>query len=410
VKALIIFKQFFHDIQRQKLRTFLTVFGIIWGTAATVILLAFGEGMYINQSKQFLGLGDHLVIVWPGRTSLPYKGLPKGRPVQFTDDDIEMLKQEIPEITVASPEYAGTAKLTFGKKTVSQDVIGVKPEWGLVRNMIPEPGGRFLDKTDLDYRKRVVFLGNDVRNDLFGEGTDPVGKFVTLHGAPFLIVGVLKKKDQNSSYRGRDSRKVFIPVGTFKAIWGHTRPENMVYQVADPSRSKAVQKQVSTVLGRKYSFDPKDDQALFVWDTMASLGEWIPFFQGFRIFLAIIGVFTLIVGGIGTANIMYVVVKERTREIGVKMALGATRVNIMSQIIVESLLFTVIGGTFGFGLAKLFEIGFPLLKLTEYVGDPIISKMSIIASIAVIGSIGFIAGFFPARRASRLNPVEALRL
>jgi len=223
------------------------------------------------------------------------------------------------------------------------------------------------------------------------------------------VVGVLKQKDQNSSYRGRDTRKVYIPCTTFKTMWGHTYPENMIYQVADPARSKQVEEEVFKVLGRKYSFDPKDDQALWIWDTNDSLGEWRPFFEGFRIFLGIIGVFTLIVGGIGTANIMYVVVKERTREIGVKMAMGATRAHIMFQIIIESLLITAMGGFFGFFIAKFFEKVFPLLKLGEYVGDPVISPRTVFVAIAIIGSIGLIAGFFPARRAARLNPVEALK-
>ena len=138
--------------------------------------------------------------------------------------------------------------------------------------------------------------------------------------------------------------------------------------------------------------------------------EWRPFFQGFKIFLGIIGFFTLIVGGIGTANIMYVVVKERTKEIGLKMALGATKLQIMSQVIIESLMMTAIGGTVGFLIAKLFEIGFPMMNLTEYVGDPIIAGDAVIATITIIGTIGFLAGFFPAKRAANLNPVEALRL
>lgn len=410
MKTLIIFRQFFHDIRKQKLRTFLTTFGIIWGTAATMILVAFGEGIYQHQNKQFLGLGEKLVIVWGGKTSLPYKGLSKNRDIRFTDDDILLLKREIPEITTASPEYSGNGKITHGKKTLSQNVIGIWPEWGLARNMIPEAGGRFLDEIDSEYRKRVIFIGTDIRRDLFGEGANPVGQYVTLRGTPFLVIGVLKEKDQNSSYSGRDGQKVFIPATTFKAMWGHIYPDNMIYQVSDPARSKEIQNQVFKVWGRKFGFDPKDDQALSVWDTMESLGEWKPFFEGFKIFLGIIGIFTLMVGGIGTANIMYVVVKERSREIGVKMALGATRANIMIQIIVESLLITVIGGSLGFMLAKLFEAGFPLLKLTEYVGDPVITGNAVFMAIAVIGSIGLIAGFFPARRAANLNPVEALRL
>ncbi len=410
MKLLIVLKQFLQDIRKQKLRTFLTTFGIVWGTAATVILTAFGEGLYRHNHKQFLGMGERLVVVWGGVTSQPYKGLPKNRWIRIGDEDIEMLKKEIPQITVASPEYSGSTMLTYGKKTISQNVIGVLPEWGLARNIIPEMGGRFLDKNDVDYRKRVVFIGNNIRDDVFGADSKPVGKYITIHGAPFLVVGVLQKKDQNSSYNGRDGYKVFIPSTTFKAIWGHEYPQNMIYQVSDPTRSKSVKDQVFKVLGRKFSFNPKDDQALFVWDTNESLKQWMPFFDGLKIFMGIIGIFTLLVGGIGTANIMYVVVKERSREIGLKMALGATRVYIMSQIIIESLLITLIGGFAGFMIAKMFEIGFPYLKLNQYVGNPFITTQSVIIAATVIGTIGLLAGYFPARRAARLDPVVALRM
>jgi putative ABC transport system permease protein len=202
----------------------------------------------------------------------------------------------------------------------------------------------------------------------------------------------------------------WIPASTFKTMFNERYPENMVYQISDEFKSGAVKKRVFEMLGRKYKFDPADDQALFVWDTNEDMQEWRPFFEGFKIFLGIIGIFTLIVGGIGTANIMYVVVKERTKEIGLKMALGASRFQIMSQVIIESILMTAIGGAIGFLIAKFFEAAFPLLKLTEYVGDPIIAADAVIATITIIGAIGFLAGFFPARRAANLNPVEALRL
>jgi len=410
LKALIIFKQFFQDIRKQKLRTFLTTFGIVWGTAAIIFLIAFGEGIYRQNVKEFKGLGERLVILWPGKTSVPFKGLPKGRNIWFNEDDIATLKNEISDIVVASPEYSGNGPLTYERKTLAQNVIGVYPEFAVVRNVIPEEGGRFLNDIDLEYRKRSMFIGSKVRDDLFGEGANPVGKYVIFRGVPFLVVGVMKDKDQNSSYRGRDRYKVWVPASTFKTMFNRRYPNNLVYQVSDEFKSKAVERRVFEILGRKYKFDPADDQALSVWDTNEDMREWRPFFQGFKIFLGIIGFFTLIVGGIGTANIMYVVVKERSKEIGLKMALGATRAQIMSQIIVESLLMTAIGGTFGFFIAKFFEIGFPMLNLTEYVGDPIISMDAVIATITIIGSIGFLAGFFPAKRAANLNPVEALRL
>ncbi len=410
MKGFIIFKQFFQDIRRQKLRTFLTTFGIIWGTTAIITLLAFGEGLYRHQMKTFLGLGEGLVIMWAGETSIVYQGLPKKRNIRFVDEDIDNLKTDIPGIIRSSPEYSSYTKLTYGRKTVSQSVIGIYPDFGVVRNLIPERGGRFINDVDWDYRKRVCFLGTNVRNDLFGEGVNPVGKHVIIRGAPFLIIGVLKHKIQNSSYRGRDVRNVFIPSSTFKTIFSRQYPNNMIYQVENPDNSKSIEKKVFAYLGQKYKFDPNDDQALFVWDTNETVRSFKPFFDGFKIFLGIIGFFTLIVGGIGTANIMYVVVKERTKEIGIKMALGATGFHIMSQIIVESLLMTGIGGFIGFLFAKLLESLIPLMNFGDYIGNPVISGTHVMVTVVVIGSIGFLAGFFPARKATKLNPVEALRL
>ena len=410
MRLLIILKQFLQDIRKQKLRTFLTTFGIVWGTAATVILVAFGEGLYKHQQKQFHGLGDRITIVWSGTTSKPFKGLPKSRRIRFTDEDVDMLKREIRGISLASPEYDRNAQITYKRKTLSQNLVGIYPEWGTARNIIPEAGGRFIDDIDQLYRKRVVFLGTKIRDNLFGEGVNPVGQYVTIIGVPFLVIGVMKDKDQNSSYSGRDRHKMFVASSTFKTMFDRRYPDNMVYQVAEGVSSRSVLKKVYETLGRKYKFDPDDEEALMVWDTIRSEEQWKPFFEGFKIFLGIIGVFTLIVGGIGTANIMYVVVKERTREIGIKMALGASRGHIMGQIIFESVLITAIGGTCGFLIAKLFEIGFPKFGFGEYVGDPIIASDAVVVTISIIGTIGFLAGLFPARRASRLNPVEALRL
>lgn len=410
MKLLIILKQFFDDIKKQKLRTFLTTFGIVWGTAAIIILISFGEGLYRHQYKNFIGLGEGLVIVWPGRTSLPFEGLPKGRRVRVTDDNIDLLKTEIPGIIKSSPEYSSWAKISYKRKTINQNIIGTYPEFGAVRNLIPESGGRFYNNMDFEYRKRVAFLGNKARDDLFGEDVNAVGKYVTLKGVPFLVIGILKHKIQNSSYRGRDARKIYIPSSTYKTMFSSRYASNFIYQIDDPNRSKAIERNVFRFLGSKYKFNPEDDQALHIWDTNETIKEFKPFFDGFKIFLGIIGFFTLIVGGIGTANIMYVVVKERTKEIGIKMALGSSRGYIMGQIMLESLLITAIGGTTGFLIAKLFEKLFPLLNLGEYVGDPTIATNHVLYTILIIGIIGFLAGLFPARKAVRLNPVEALRL
>jgi putative ABC transport system permease protein len=410
LKFLIIIKQFYVDLRKQRLRTFLTTFGIVWGTVATVFLSAFGEGLYRQAETSFKGMGDALVIVWPGNTAKPYKGLPKGRWIRFVDEDAQLLKREIPYITMASTEYNGSGPMTKGRKNVTQDINGVSPEYGIIRNIIPEPGGRFINQNDFEYRKRVVVLGTKVRDEIFGQGVNPVGQYITLKGAPFLVIGVMKQKIQNSSYNGRDERRVFIPSSTFKTIFKRNYPNNMVYQVSNPEYTLFIQKKVYEVLGRKYSFDPEDKEALGIWDTNETVKEMKPFFEGLKIFLAIIGVFTLMVGGIGTANIMFVVVKERTKEIGLKMAMGATRGYVMAQIICESIFIAAIGGLVGFAIAKGFEKLFPIFKLEEYIGTPVVAFKSAVITVSIIGLLGLMAGYFPARRAAHLNPVEALKL
>lgn len=407
-KLGIILRLFLKDIQKQKLRTFMTVFGIVWGTVALIVLMSFGEGVFRHTRKEFRGLGERIAIVWPGTTKLPWKGLPKGRELRLEADAANLLVSQVENIERASPEFSRRANLRVGTKTRSQSLAGVYPEFAAMRNVIPSEG-RFLNTIDQEFRKRSLFLGTNVRNDLFGEGAPAVGSYVYVDGIPFLVVGVLNEKDQNSSYNARDVDRVFIPSTTYEATFGEKYPENFVYQVKRPLAWSHTQEEVFRVFGARYGFDPKDTDALWVWDRNEDEEQMKPFFDGFRAFLGIVGIFTLIVGGIGTANIMYVVVKERTREIGIKMALGATRGYIMSQILGEALLLTLSGGLIGFLVAQGLLAVFPLLQLEEYVGTPVVAPWVVVTSIAVLSALGLVAGYFPARRASRLNPVQCLK-
>ena len=408
-KLAIILRLFLKDIQKQKLRTFMTVFGIVWGTVALIVLMSFGEGVFRHTRKEFRGLGERIAIIWPGTTKLPYKGLPKGRELRMEADAAPLLVSQIENIERASPEFSRRANLRVGSKSVSQNLAGVFPEYAEMRNVIPARG-RFLNRIDQEFRKRSVFLGTNVRNDLFSEGAEAVGAYVFIDGIPFLVVGVLTEKDQNSSYDARDVDRVFIPSTTYEATFGEKYPDNFVYQVKRPLAWAPTQKEVFRVLGARYGFDPEDTDALWVWDRNEDEEQMKPFFDGFRAFLGIVGIFTLIVGGIGTANIMYVVVKERTREIGIKMALGATGSHIMSQILGEALLLTLAGGLIGFLVAQAFVAAFPLLQLEEYVGTPVVAPWVVVTSIGVLMALGLLAGYFPARRASRLNPVQCLKM
>jgi putative ABC transport system permease protein len=408
-KLGVILKLFVKDVQKQKLRTFMTMFGIVWGTVSLIVLMSFGEGVFRHTRMQFRGLGERIAMVWPGSTKLPYQGLPKGRSLRIEPDAADLLVSQVENIERASPEFSRRVNLRVGRKTISGGIAGVYPEFGLMRNVIPE-SGRFINDIDQQYRKRTIFLGTNVRDDLFGEGALAVGQYVFVDAIPFLVVGVLQAKDQNSSYNSRDVDRVFIGSATYQATYGEKYPNNFVYQIKRSTAYSQTQTQVFKVLGSRYKFDPADTEALWIWDRNEDEEQMKPFFDGFRMFLGIVGIFTLIVGGIGTANIMYVVVKERTKEIGIKMALGATRFHIMSQILGEALILTFLGGMGGFLVAQLLISGFPLLELEEYVGNPVTAPWVVIASISALMTLGMMAGFFPARRAANLNPVQCLRL
>ncbi len=407
--SLTFITQILRDMRSQKLRTLLTLFGIIWGTSAVILLLSFGEGIQLEQQKSAHGLGEYIVIMWGGRTSKPYQGLSRNRVIRFKEEDAILLRT-VPHMKAVSPEYTEwNAKARVGKVDKLVGITGCWPVYHEIRNVIPQEGSRFINYEDLKHRRRVIFLGTDLAKELFGE-KDPVGEYISINNVPFLIVGVMKRKSQNSSYGGRDTYRTFIPSTTFKTMFGREYLNNMVFQADKPERVPQVISGVYEVLGGKYKFDPNDKEALAMWDTSEMEVFFNTFFGAFRLFLGIIGVFTLIVGGIGISNIMNVVVEERTKEIGIKMALGAKKRFVRTQFIFETLLLTVVGGFLGFAFSYTVVNLFPYLKLEEYVGTPQMSTLVVVATISILGIIGLIAGYFPARRASDLNPVEALRL
>jgi len=404
------FRQMWRDIRSQKLRTSLTVFGIVWGTVSVSLLLAFGKGLQRQMILNSSGLGDAICIAWPGLTSVPYEGLGKGRKIRLDEDDVEAIRREARGVNAISSEYSKTLKLNYGAKTIAIDISGVSPEFGGMRNLIPQTGGRFFNPTDMATQRRVLFLGNKMTEDIFGKGVDGVGKTVMLGGSPFLLVGVLQAKVQNSSYSGRDNQKGFIPGTTFRAITGEKWVDNLIYQPKIAAQSEQVTDDVRRVIAQRQRFDPDDKEAFSVWDTTENLKFFHTFFLSFRLFLGIIGSFTLIVGGIGVSNIMNVVVEERTKEIGIKMALGARDRWLLRQLLLETMLITGMGGALGFLISFAVCAVFPKFGVTEFVGDPDLSLSVAALTAMILGLTGLVAGYFPARDASRLDPVVAMKL
>ncbi|HUP60613.1 MAG TPA: ABC transporter permease [Thermoanaerobaculia bacterium] len=403
-----VLRQLIRDVRTEKLRTFLTVFGIVWGTVAISLMLAFGTGLHKNMIRQTAGLGDRIVIAWPGLTSIPYEGLGKGRRLRVTEEDIAAVRSEVRGLRAISGEYMTNMRLDYGTKTMSIDVSGVTTEFGGMRNLIPSAGGRFVNPIDDGELRRVIFLGAKLKENIFGT-SDAIGKTVLVNQSPFQVIGVLVKKGQDSSYSGRDNEKAFIPSSTFRGITGDKYVDNMVFQAGKSKETKRVIDDVTSAFGKRLRFDAKDKEAMSMWDTTEQFQFFDVFMLAFNAFLGIIGVLTLIVGGIGVSNIMNVIIEERTREIGIKMALGAKQSYILRQFLLETMFVTLIGGAIGFAISLGVCAIFPA-SLQEYVGKPEVSPLVTLFTATALGIVGLIAGYFPARDASKLDPVIAMKL
>ena len=402
-------RQLLRDTQSQKLRTLLTLFGIIWGTAAVSLMLAFGEGLQKRILTSQAGIGNKVVIGFPSSTSMPFEGMGKGRRIQLDDEDVEVIRQDAYALEAISGEYMQSMKLQHGTLVLSANVSGVEPDFSDIRNLIPDEGGRFINPVDQEKRRRVAFLGDELAKRVFKD-EPPVGQTIRLQGLPFTVIGILQKKDQDSMYNGPDNGYVFIPGKTFQAMTGREYVSNIVFMADDVSNTEIVKKEVLRVIAGQHRFHPEDKEALGMWDTTQGAKFMQTFMLAFRIFLGVIGCLTMVVGGIGVSNIMNVVVEERTREIGIKMALGAKPRSILGQFVMETLILTIVGGALGIIITQGICSVFPAFNLTEYVGTPQISNQAAVITATMLGLIGLASGYFPARTAANLDPVVAMKM
>jgi putative ABC transport system permease protein len=404
----IVLSQFWRDLKAQRLRTALTLFGLAWGTFCVILLLSFGEGVERQQMKQMGALGTRIILIWGSRTSIPYEGLPRGRYIPLEDGDADAILREVPGVAQASPEYVDEAVLRGPKGESTSDISGVRPGFETMRRIFPDPGGRFLNERDEIERRRVCFLGNQIRLDLFGD-VPVVGHTLEISGMPFTIIGTMAGKKQDSNYNGPDDRKVFIPASVAVSSLGERHPSNLVVEVARGASSKEILDRILQVMGRLHHFDGEDREALMWWDVGEMIAMFITIFTGFRVFLGILGILTLAVAGIGVANIMNMVVEDRTSQIGIAMALGARRGWVLGQILLETLLVTAVGGGAGVLLAIGGVTVSHFLPINEDLGTPVFSWGTAWLTASLLGLIGVISGMGPARRAAYLNPAIALR-
>jgi putative ABC transport system permease protein len=403
-----ILSEFIVDLKAQKLRAFLTMFGIIWGTVAIVVLVAFGVGFRKQTVANMHGIGEGLAIVWPGRTTKPYAGYGIGRSLSFVEEDTKLVAAQVPNVSGISPEYGKRTVTRVGENILTPLISGVNVVYGDIRNINPEAGGRYINTLDLQERRRVAVIGDKVKEFLFAE-QNAVGKTIFIGRTPFTVIGVMQKKTQPSSYNSRDQDRIFIPLTTFESVYGSVYLNNIIYQVKDPRLGEETSKQVREALSKKYRFDPTDQNAVWIWDTTDFDRLAFYMFLGINIFLGLIGSFTLGVAGLGVANIMFIVVQERIKEIGVKRAVGATRINILFQFFSETFFIVFTGSAIGFIISYGIIAALSYLPIKEYVGTPVLSMEVVIVTVLVLITVGLLSGLMPARRASNLDVVECLR-
>ncbi|HET8775201.1 MAG TPA: ABC transporter permease [Thermoanaerobaculia bacterium] len=410
----VIFSLFASASQLQKKRAFLTIASIAWGTVAILLLLAFGEGLKRQLDKNRRAMGENIAVLWPGQTTKAYKGLPPGRPIRPSVDDLEFVRSRMPELkSVIGEVVSWRTAVAYERKTINSRVNGVNWEYGDARKHYPVAGGRWLTPEDEQQRRRVAFLGDEMATDLFDK-VDPVGKTILINGAPFIVIGVMQHKTQMGSYQGPDAQHACIPISTARALFGRDRLNNMLIETHRPEDMLPALKKFNEIMGPKFGYDPTDDRAFGTWDTVKSAKVNRMFSVGIQMFLGIVGALTLLIGGVGVANIMFAVIKERTREIGVKMALGARGSWIIWPFVLEALVYTFIGGAMGIIIATLFVAAATYLpvesnRVMSFLGRPTLSPQIGIATSAILGLIGLVAGYFPARRAARIDPASTLR-
>lgn len=388
-------------------RVVITVLGVAWGTFAVVGLGAFSTGLEESMATRAAGMGQGIVLVWPSRTTKPWQGVPEGRAIRLTADEVRRLAEAIPGVAEVSPESSRWSRLARGEQAFLPQLTGVDADYGRLRNLHARPGGRFLNEADLEQRRRVVFLGDRVAHQLFGE-QDPIGQSLMLADTPFTVVGVMRSKEQSSDYGALDTARAFIPYSTFEQLFGVRYVENFVLRATSPDRLPAVIDGLYQSLSQTHRFDPSDRFALSLWDTTEADAIRSQAFGAMELMTLLAGTFTVLVGAIGVGNLMFLLVRRRTGEFGLRLALGARPVWILRSVLIEAVTLVGAGGCLGFLAASGVSALVGATPLVEDLGQPRISGELAIGVILLLLVVGMAAGWFPARRAARLDPAQAL--
>lgn len=408
-----LWSEVFNTLTKNLLRTALTTLGVLFATVILILLLGATTGMKNGFDKLFTGTATNSMFVWGGMTGKPYKGFERGRRIRYTFDDVELLKSQIKEIDVLSPriqlgDFRGVTSVTRNGQSSGSSVFGDYPSIDEISKKNLEIG-RFLNQDDIENRRKVCVIGDETYKLLYKKEEDPIGTYIKINGVYFQVVGVYKKT-KGVNFDGQNS--VFIPFTTFQKAFNSGNRVGWMAIAVKPQYSVApVLNKIKKILKEKYNVHPKDTRAIGSFnlsDVFKGISAFTMVLQGFSFF---IGIFTLLAGVIAISNILLITVKERTKEIGIRRALGATPKIIKKQIMYEAIALTVFSGLLGF----VISIGILHILDKKFSGsefpfvNPTVSFTQLIVSFTLMLLLSLLVGLIPANRATKIKPIEALR-
>lgn len=410
-------QEIFYTIDKNRLRSFITAFNVAWGIFILIILMGFGVGFQNGIKNEFSDDATNTMYIWSGRTSIPYKGMQPGRQIRFTNQDYEAIKERVKGIEFITGIYwvQGEFVVRYENNYSSFQIRSVDVDYPQIEQSVLLMG-RFINEKDIKEKRKVAVVGEKVVEVLF-KNEHPIGKYIDVNGIKYIVVGVFNEKGVEANQYM--SKVIFIPRSTAQVAYGGgDRIHNIWLTVGDATieESKRIQNEVHSLLAERHRFSKEDKRAVDAFSILEEYQKWMGVFDGIRIFLAFVGILTLVAGIVGVSNIMLIVVKERTREIGVRKAIGASPGSIIGLFLMEALIITLVSGYVGMILAMAFiesgwltdmmiSFGFP----DNFFLNPHVNFANAIAATLVLAISGTMAGFFPARKAAKIPPIEALR-